>query len=192
MEATEFLDRRYLPMLMRFVAINAEPDSFVWAYEHRVGRKFDAFPDEGGYTVRDLKADGLEMVLDALVPLWRGSSNRYAVVPTAGDWVTVFSNKLFGLDVIQAAKWASKWFGSEAVRVSSMPSTRHPQTGSGLLGSTQLGLYRFGDPVRIVAAVQDDDRWEWQELGEPLEFEDLNAYRRRRIRDRFTPEMLVA
>lgn len=35
-------------------------------------------------------------------------------------------------------------------------------------------------------------RWSFSTFGEPFEFEDLDAYRRRRTSDRFTREMLAA
>ena len=45
---------------------------------------------------------------------------------------------------------------------------------------------------RYVAAQRESgSRWVFQQFGEPLDFEDTDAYLSRRIRDRLTPTMLV-
>lgn len=54
----------------------------------------------------------------------------------------------------------------------------------------ELALYEHGELRRFVRAFRDDPSWEFYQRGEPLDFEDLEAYTRQRIRDRFTPEML--
>lgn len=46
--------------------------------------------------------------------------------------------------------------------------------------------------VRSVAAVEEDGRWEWSAWGLPQSFEDLVAYRRRRVRDRLTPDSIIS
>src|SRR5204863_10002513 len=46
--------------------------------------------------------------------------------------------------------------------------------------------------VRSVAAVEDDGRWQWSTSGTPQPFEDLAAYRRRRVRDRLTPDRIAS
>lgn len=43
---------------------------------------------------------------------------------------------------------------------------------------------------RVVAARSNDGRWSFDNDGEPFPFEELDRYSARRIRDRFTPEML--
>jgi hypothetical protein len=43
-----------------------------------------------------------------------------------------------------------------------------------------------------VAAVEDEGRWEWVATGTAQPFEDVAAYRRRRVRDRLTPDMLAS
>jgi hypothetical protein len=49
------------------------------------------------------------------------------------------------------------------------------------------------DPLRgrrSIYAADDGGRWVFDQVGEPFPFEDLEAYTRRRIRDRFTPAMM--
>ena len=50
---------------------------------------------------------------------------------------------------------------------------------------------RVGAPyLRVIAAVLDGDRWVFDQSGEIQDFEDVANYTKRRIRDRFTVEML--
>jgi hypothetical protein len=43
---------------------------------------------------------------------------------------------------------------------------------------------------RSIAVSNDGGRWTFDDIGEPFAFEQLDRYRSRRLRDRFTPEML--
>lgn len=53
----------------------------------------------------------------------------------------------------------------------------------------EFQLSEGGVERRFIRAFRDDSKWDFFEKGEPLPFEDLNQYRKRRIRDRLTPEM---
>lgn len=54
----------------------------------------------------------------------------------------------------------------------------------------ELSLYEQGALKRFVRAFRDDTRWDFFEQGERLPFEKDEYYRKRRIRDRLTPELL--
>lgn len=54
----------------------------------------------------------------------------------------------------------------------------------------ELQLTEGGKERRFVRAFRDDTRWDFYEKGEPLPFENISNYKKRRIRDRFTPEMV--
>lgn len=54
----------------------------------------------------------------------------------------------------------------------------------------ELVLHENGTLRRLIRTLRDDSRWEFYQQGEPMHFEDSSAYERRRIRDRFTPDML--
>ena len=45
--------------------------------------------------------------------------------------------------------------------------------------------------ARDVAAVKDGKSWEFWNAGNPLSFEDLGAYKRRKVADRLTDEMVI-
>jgi hypothetical protein len=47
-----------------------------------------------------------------------------------------------------------------------------------------------GETQRFVRVMRDDPRWQFWTTGDQLPFEKINSYQRRRIRDRFSSEML--
>ncbi len=49
----------------------------------------------------------------------------------------------------------------------------------------------FLNHVRAVSLVRDGERWRFDAAGTVQDFEDVEAYERRRIADRFTSSMLV-
>ena len=54
---------------------------------------------------------------------------------------------------------------------------------------SELVLWQKGQRLRVLQALNDDP-WVWYAEGDPLPFEDVSHYSRRRIRDRL-PEALV-
>ena len=48
----------------------------------------------------------------------------------------------------------------------------------------------FLNYVRSIAALNDGGRWTFEESGTPFPFEETGLYRARRIKDRFTLDML--
>lgn len=56
----------------------------------------------------------------------------------------------------------------------------------------EFDCYERGEQRRFVRAFRDSPRWDFHEIGEPLEFENVEKYQRRRIRDRFCREDLIA
>ncbi len=54
-----------------------------------------------------------------------------------------------------------------------------------------LTYYKNGNKLRIIQALKDDPRWTFFVKGEPLELENLNYYRKRRIKDRFNKSILL-
>jgi hypothetical protein len=54
-----------------------------------------------------------------------------------------------------------------------------------------LHFYRQGQEVRLVRVMKDGDRWEFFEKGDPLPFEKISNYKKRKIRDRLNRESLL-
>jgi hypothetical protein len=72
-----------------------------------------------------------------------------------------------------------------------------PTGEAGRYGATILELYAadsdgcsFLNVQRSIFAANDGGRWKFGANGQPLDFEQLECYKARQIRDRFTPELL--
>lgn len=56
----------------------------------------------------------------------------------------------------------------------------------------EFDCFERGERHRFVRVFRDLPRLEFYEIGEPFDFENVENYRRRRIRDRFCREDLIA
>jgi len=54
----------------------------------------------------------------------------------------------------------------------------------------ELVVYENGHERRLIRAMRDDPRWKFFAQGTAMDFEEASAYSSRRVRDRFTPDML--
>ena len=107
-----------------------------------------------------------------------GISSPNILAPTRSSWLGIFDYNMRSHDYV--AQLLSKDAGCTAVVVWLSDTNR------------RLDIYDSGRATRHIQASDQDGRWEFDQSGEPLPFEDLEAYQRRRVRDRFTPEMLEA
>ena len=56
---------------------------------------------------------------------------------------------------------------------------------------TDLQVWDKGESVRYVRAMREEPSWEFFSKGDPMEFENLDHYKRRRIADRLNRDILV-
>lgn len=130
--------------------------------------------------------------LDELVKLVRPRApiNRYLLMPNRG-WTVLLDNGPTGTDVGVLPWQAARDLGCRSVRATGVRSgpARYPGTVLELF-EPSVGPDRLYSR-RTIVAVNDGGRWVFSETGEPFPFEDQQAYQRRLIRDRFTPDMLA-
>lgn len=107
-----------------------------------------------------------------------GISSPNILAPTRSSWLGIFDYNMRSHDYV--AQLLSEDARCRAVVVWLSDTNR------------RLDIYDSGRAIRHLQASDQDGRWEFYQSGEPLPFEDLEAYQRRRVRDRFTPEMLEA
>ena len=55
----------------------------------------------------------------------------------------------------------------------------------------ELQCYVNGDHRRLIRIMKDGPRWDFFTMGTPLSFEKTENYKKRRIKDRFTEELLL-
>lgn len=126
--------------------------------------------------------------LNSLLPLTAGDLRRFLFLSTSQSWTAYFDNGVRGSDT-SSLSYLALTIGCRVIRIVDTPE------GSGSLGASVLEIYGPHDTdylnyIRSIAAYNEGKKWRFETQGPPLPFEDLESYRRRRIRDRFTPDML--
>lgn len=111
---------------------------------------------------------------------------RDLVVPLGG-WCALLNNGIRGTDVGPLPWKAPTKLGCRAIRAISSEASENPATMLEVYDpASQHPLFRR----RLLYAMSDRGRWSFDAEGEPFDFEETENYSKRRIRDRFTPEML--
>jgi hypothetical protein len=108
---------------------------------------------------------------------------RKRVLLPAGTWTAVLTDGPLGTDLGGIPSLISTELGVVAIRAVSSPN------GGGREGGRSFAIY-VGGVERHVYALKDGSRWDFHQYGDPLDFEEVEAYRSLRIRDRLTDERL--
>lgn len=191
----QLFDDRYAPITSEIEFLECDAKTAADAFQewqHRI---------QSGRGVRlnrrELVGD-LPAKLESLLPLTSHEARRFLFLPTQSNWTAYFENGWRGNDV-SAVSYLSRKMGWRAIRADCVPHTmrKTPAGEHGRYGATILEVYAAdssGCSVlnvrRSIGVVNDGGRWAFDIQGEPFDFEDLERYKAREIRDRFTPEML--
>jgi hypothetical protein len=143
-------------------------------------------------------SSGFPDALRQLEPLVGGDRPREILVSMGSDWTAYFDCLLGGTDASSAVGYLTRALDCRGLAVKSVPpmGTGGVPSSSGRQGAVQftvMGPDNDGswlNHLRAIEAVQDGKRWEFGLSGQPQPFEESSAYMNRRLRDRFTPEML--
>jgi hypothetical protein len=125
--------------------------------------------------------------LEELVALVRPAApwSRNLLLPNRG-WTVLLNDGPLGTDPGALLWHAPKDLGCRAVRATVLPAHRpYPATILQVHDPSAVD-----DPLfsrRTISAANDGGRWVFSETGEQFPFEDPTAYRRRLVKDRFTP-----
>ncbi len=140
---------------------------------------------------------GLEPALLSLLPLVSVLRTKHLFVPTASPWCAFFDNGHRGTDAFSVMSWLAQRLGCRGRRVTAVPDTIEGEYkgARGEYGAVVLEVYgpertHFLNYQRSIGAVHDGDRWSFDAGGTPFPFEETERYRARRVRDRFTFDML--
>lgn len=132
----------------------------------------------------------LPKLLDLLPPLIGGVRPRELLVGTENDrWTAYFDCGLQGSDPVSTVGHLSQELGCRGMVAVSIPHTKDRY------GSVQFQLYGpvetdFLNYVRTISASYDT-RWQFDASGEVQPYEQVERYDARRVRDKFTSEMLA-
>lgn len=154
-------------------------------------------PRGGSFTTRTVSGD-LEQLLRALPPLHTGPRHRFLLLPTASPgWTAYFDDGAHGSAAFPHLVALARLAGLRCVRACAVPDTAsgRGRTPGGRYGATVFEVYgeskaQLAGVERSVELLNDGGRWRFSQDGPPLPFEDLDAYRARRMRDRLSPRLL--
>ncbi|HEX8705113.1 MAG TPA: hypothetical protein VF815_40150, partial [Myxococcaceae bacterium] len=186
------LEDRWAPVTstMGFLELGAEQAAQAFATWQR------GLPTSQGFTIEVLPVSGtLEQVLCRLLPLTSGETQRDLFIPTRSAWTGYVENGWTGTDAASAMSVMARRLNTRGLRVVAVPHTLR-KDGSGRYGAVMLDVFGPKQPgkihnyVRALGASNDGGRWVFDESGEPFPFEQMEKYQERRVRDRFTFEML--
>ncbi len=138
----------------------------------------------------------IEQALEDLQP-FTAIPRRWLLVPTNSEWVAYFDNGARGPDPVSFVCYLADQLACRGVIATCVPNTLTEATGTkrGLYGAVQFELFAphktdFLNYERTVSAANDGGKWRFDAIGTVQSFEDTAAYKKRRVADRFTPEML--
>jgi hypothetical protein len=134
--------------------------------------------------------------LHRLEPLTGGARPRELLV-SAGGWTAYFDSSLRGTDAVSAIGHLSRKLLCQGLAITAVPHTIGvPGIHHGRAGAVSFELFgplatSFLNYVRTIAITFDGSRWVFNATGTPQSFEEVDTYRARRVRDRFTSDMLA-
>jgi len=132
----------------------------------------------------------LPALLRQLEPLSAPSFKRLWVSTSSNRWRTAyFDGFINGGDPFPPVSYLATRLSVHGVTVTSQPDSRR------CYGANKLELYgprttEWLNLVWCVAAFNDGGRWVWRHVGSERPFEEPAAYESRRVKARFTPDML--
>ena len=185
------LEDRWAPVTstMGFLELGVEQAAQAFATWHR------ELMTPRGISVEVLPVTGtLEQVLSRLLPLTSGERRRHLFIPTRSAWTAYVADQWTGTDAASPMSTMARRLGIRCLRVVAVPHTLRGDRGR--YGAVMLDVYGPKQPgklhnyVRALGASNDGGRWVFDQEGEPFPFEQVEKYQERRVRDRFTFEML--
>ena len=196
MRDPEFFLHRYAPTTTTLAFLEvpyAELVDFIVQWE----RKRDVVNDRR-VPVRKIDIGGTwEQRLNSLLPLNR---SKVMVSETQSNWCVYVNNSPNGTDLYADPPYLCEKLGVREIAVTLVRDIPKIKPGSTqflyedytraekVLSATGTGWCdQF--PYRYIAA-HHESRWEFEERGDPLPFEEFEQYQARHIKDRLTPEMV--
>jgi len=142
------------------------------------------------------EADLMEAML-RLEPL-QTPQNRYLITETQSRWTAIFSNSRLGSDITSAVSHLCRVLGCRGVEIQCAPSLTKREANKTSIRSYAATSFTLVGPratewlneIRHVSARKDGGPWKFFQRGQVQDFEQVEQYKNKHIRDRFTPEML--
>jgi len=124
---------------------------------------------------------------------------RILLTATQSDWVAVFDNRVKGGTSDGIVGVVSERLATGGLVVCDIPNTfrkSNPPGFRGLWGATAISAYGKSDSgiwgfTRAVSVRNDVSGWRFHQMGPPWDFEDLERYQARIIRQRLDSTLLA-
>jgi hypothetical protein len=187
------LDNRFAPVTFKWGFIESPFAQFSEAFtrwQDQLDAKF------GTRTERKNFPAPLSESLLALEPLTT-PLDRYLLTETRSGWSAIFANGLRTNDVYSPVSYLPTVLGCRGLEIASVPdrSDCADKDGLQIYGAVKFALYGpnktdWLNRIRSISVTNDVTGWEFVAQGEVQPYEQIENYRKRKIVDRFTPEML--
>ncbi|QOD10948.1 hypothetical protein [Rathayibacter toxicus] len=180
-------DNQFAPVTSVIGFINSPVQNVVCAFREWVFGTPDV-----RYEISCLEG-GLREAVWSLEPVEFGSNSKRLFVQTASsEWTAFFDNGAWGGDPLSVVSVLGQRLGVRSTYLSSKPAPPSQSIGSRRLVIFEPNLMPGAEISQCVRAIEliKDGRWSLDLSGDPLPFEDLEAYKNRRVAERFTPDML--
>jgi hypothetical protein len=123
--------------------------------------------------------------------------DRYLLVETRSNWTAIFANGLRGNDVGSPVSYLPSILKCRGLEVGHAPDLSHTHGINAIRkwGHTLFALYGpektdWLNRIRYLSVWNDVGGWEFSSEGEVQSFEEPKQYNARKIKDRFSPDML--
>ena len=151
----------------------------------------------GSSSIKKLSGD-LPVMVKELEPLIYGVRERNLLVAsTDGEWTACFDSLATGTDPISTIGYLSETMQCQGLAICSEPHTvgtnrerpgRHGAVKFELFGPLKTDFLNY---VRVVSMVHDGTRWRFDADGRIQDFERVERYRSRKVRNRFDSHLLA-
>ena len=132
----------------------------------------------------------------SILPFKKIQSNRSLFIPTDSGWTAYVENNYRGTDP-SVISYLPKALQSSSIWMVTIPHTwkRSGSVRSGQSGALLFVVYgheegKWNNMIRSIRLEHDVGRWRFEELGNPLPFEDKRTVIKPGAKNRFTFEML--
>ena len=187
------LDNRFAPLTFTWGFVESPFAQFTQAFlkwQHQLDEKFGTRTEHKRF--RAALSEGL-LGLDPLTT----PSDRYLLTETRSGWNAIFANGLRANDVVSPVGYLPIVLQCRGLDLTCVPDRSNVSDRNGLqvYGAVKFSI-RGPDQtdwlnrIRSVSVWNDVGGWEFEAEGEAQPYEQIENYGKRRIADRFTPEML--
>ena len=191
------LDNRFAPITFTWGFVESPFVQFSEAFlrwNERIDEKFGTRSESRSF--RATLSESLRALEPLTTPL-----DRYLLIETHSGWTAIFANGLRANDVYSSVSYLPTVLGTRGLNVRCTPDRSDAaragrgKDGLQIYGAVAFALYGphntdWLNRIRSVSVANDADGWQFSAAGEVQPYEQVENYEKRKIVDRFMPEML--